>query len=158
ALAFAPQRKSLAIGLADQTVRLWDVASGQEQGRLEGHAGPITAVAFSPEGRILASASSDRTVRLWAGAGRPDREPLGSLLASLGGHAAPVSAVVFGPEQGLLVSADEAGTINLWDARSASRRAAFRATADKAPILALAISPAGGGKYLASAAGNRVTV
>jgi hypothetical protein len=158
ALAFAPQRKTLAIGLADQTVRLWNVPSGEEQGRLEGHAGPITAVAFSPEGRILASASSDRTVRLWAGAGRPDGKPLGSLLASLEGHAAPVSAVVFGPEQGLLVSADEAGTINLWDARSVRRRTAFRATADKAPILALAISSAEGGKYLASAAGNRVTV
>jgi WD40 repeat protein len=53
------------LGGIDNTVRLWDVASGQEIACLEGHAANVNCVAFVPEGHAL-SGSSDGTVRLWS--------------------------------------------------------------------------------------------
>jgi WD40 repeat protein len=65
AVAVAPDGQTLASGGADRTIKLWDLASGQEKGALEWHIGPVRALAFSPNGQTLASAGDDGTVRLW---------------------------------------------------------------------------------------------
>ena len=64
-VAFSPDGSKLASGSRDQTVRVWDVASGQAEQTLEGHSDWVTSVAFSPDGSKLASGSDDRTVRVW---------------------------------------------------------------------------------------------
>jgi WD40 repeat protein len=53
------------LGGTDNTVRLWDVETGQELARLEGHERNVNCVAFLPDGRAV-SGSSDATVRLWS--------------------------------------------------------------------------------------------
>jgi WD40 repeat protein len=63
--AFSADGTRGASASEDTTVRLWDVASGQETARLEGHGGRVNSVAFSPDGTRLACASFDATVRLW---------------------------------------------------------------------------------------------
>jgi WD40 repeat protein len=50
---------------ADTTVRLWDVMSGKEIHRFEGHSASVTSVALSTDGRQALSGSLDQTVRLW---------------------------------------------------------------------------------------------
>jgi WD40 repeat protein len=45
-------------------VQRWDVASGRERWRFEGHTARVHAVAVAPDGRHALSASADRTVRL----------------------------------------------------------------------------------------------
>jgi formylglycine-generating enzyme required for sulfatase activity len=54
-----------ACGMADGTIRLWDIRSGRERLPLEGHLRRVNSLAFSPDGKRLASGSDDMTIRIW---------------------------------------------------------------------------------------------
>jgi RNA polymerase sigma factor (sigma-70 family) len=69
-LVFTPDGKTLVSRGADQTVRVWEVATGKELRRIEGLPGWGQALAVSPDGKTLAAAISDfpkrpSEVRLW---------------------------------------------------------------------------------------------
>jgi WD40 repeat protein/beta-lactamase regulating signal transducer with metallopeptidase domain len=65
-VAFSPDGKTLASGGWDDTVRLWDVATGKELHKIDAHKALVSTVAFSPDGKILASRGGiDGIVRLW---------------------------------------------------------------------------------------------
>src|SRR5262249_28395649 len=63
-VAFSPDGHR-ALSAGDDTVRLWDVESGAELCRLQGHDNLVTSVAFAPDGRHALSGGLDGTVRLW---------------------------------------------------------------------------------------------
>jgi WD40 repeat protein len=62
---FSPDGQTLASGSEDQTIKLWNVTSGQELRTLIGHKDWVNSVAISPDGQTLASGSRDETIKIW---------------------------------------------------------------------------------------------
>jgi WD40 repeat protein len=111
-LTYSPDRKVLASGSADGTVRFWDPARQSSLGALVNvDMGHVWAVAFSPNGKILAVAGDDTGVQLWDVARR-------RVIASLLGHTSGVYSLAFSPDGTALASAGADRTVRLWDVAS----------------------------------------
>lgn len=52
-------------GDADRSIRVWEIETGREVRRLQGHEAAVRCVAFSPDGHLLVSGSADSTLRVW---------------------------------------------------------------------------------------------
>jgi WD40 repeat protein len=134
---------------ADCALRLWDLESGKELRRFEGHTKDIRRVAFSPDGRRALSGGFDKTVRLW------DLET-GKELRSFEGHGDFVESVCFTPDGRRAVSCSGAdlvagsrvlGTdhsIRVWDL--ATGKQLHRMDPKVGPLYKLEVSP--DGRYL----------
>jgi WD40 repeat protein len=64
-VAVLPDGKRAISASYDQTLKLWNLDSGQCLRTFEGHTQSVGAVATSPDGRHAISASNDTTLKLW---------------------------------------------------------------------------------------------
>lgn len=115
--ALSPDRRILASGSYDTTIRLWDIVTGDALFVLSGHKNGVGALAFSPDGGMLASGSRDETIRLWDTTN-------GTELSVLTGHNGEIEAVDFSPDGKTLASGSWDGTVRLWDMSSLEEKTA----------------------------------
>jgi WD40 repeat protein len=106
-VVFSPDGKKLASASGDETVRLWDVETGEAVGAPLEHTFRVGFVTFSPDGKKLASC--DKAVRLWdVETGEAVGYPLKDITRS-------IEFVAFSSDGKKLVSVSSDGTERLWD-------------------------------------------
>jgi len=107
AVAFSPDGKTVLSGSFDQSLILWDVASGQALHRMSGHTANPTVLTFSPDGRYALSADLNGIVILWDLASQ-------AMLRRYTGHFAGVLGLAFMPDMRSFLSASFDSTVREW--------------------------------------------
>jgi mono/diheme cytochrome c family protein len=105
ALSRDKEGKQLASAGGDRVVRLWDLPTLTERGKLEGHSGRVTSVAFSPDGKLLASSSADRDMKVWDVKTRERK-------INAGPHPTAVTAIAWLADKQIAVACED-GTVRL---------------------------------------------
>jgi WD40 repeat protein len=110
-VAFSPDGSLLAsAGSHDQTVRIWEVATGKELHCLR-HNTRVDQAVFLPDGRHVVSGGYDGLVRLWD-------VKTGKQIRTLRGHKGPVDGVAISPDGRRIASASQDRTARLWNAET----------------------------------------
>ena len=115
---YSPDGRTILIGRSDNTVGLWDVATGRPAGSPwidpRPKWGQPTCLAFSPDGAAALIGYLDGVAKLWdVATGRP----LGLAVLQPG----RVTGAAFGPDGRSILTASRDGTARLWDVSGFSR-------------------------------------
>ena len=94
---------------AENTIKVWDAATGKELRTLNGHTDGVNSVSFSLDGMLIVSGSQDKTIKVWDAV-------TGDELHTLNGHSESVSSVNFNPDRTRIVSGSHDKTVKIWDA------------------------------------------
>lgn len=119
-VAFSPDSDTLAVGIANGEVRLWDVADPARPKALGNplaafvDSGSARSVAFTPDGGTLAVGGSEGTIRFWDLRDRARPKALGKPLI---GHVGAVQSLAFNTAGDTLASGGEDCQVRLWDVR-----------------------------------------
>ncbi len=95
------------MGFTDNTVQIYESASGKVTLTLEGHAGAVRSVAFSPDGTRLATGSYDNTVKIWD-------LIRGKAAMTLKGYTNRVLSVAFSSDGKLLATKSTNNLVKIW--------------------------------------------
>lgn len=112
-LAISRDGQWLASGSGgDNSLRVWNLATGQQEQVMLGHENAVCGAAFSPSHLELATVSDDGSLRIWnTGKGQ-------CVIKAVMGSALPLKAVVFSPDGKLLACGGADAVVFLVDAKS----------------------------------------
>jgi WD40 repeat protein len=137
-VAFSPDGKTLASGGWDGSIRLWDVATGNETAKAHAQSGGVLCVAFSPDGKRIVFGGS--RVEIWD-------ITMGKTTTAMDGRYAAMSAAFSPDGKSLAVGTPSAGEVILWDlaARKVAASLTYEGTYpdDVDPVCSVVFSPNG---------------
>jgi len=132
AVAFSPDGRYVALGCADNKVRLWDLQVTTERATCRGNVYGRIALAVAQNG-MVATGGAKHTVKLWNPKTGEERE--------LKGHRQHVVSVAFAPDGKTLASSSEDQTVKLWSVPDG--RLLRTLSGHKGDVSAVAYSPDG---------------
>jgi WD40 repeat protein len=132
--AISPSGDLIVSASRDQTLKIWDTRTGEEQRTLRGHTEWVNGCAISPAGDLIVSASSDKTLKVWD-------VHTGEERLTLRGHTAEVWRCAISPAGDFIVSASADQTLKVWGSQTGEEQ--FTLHGHTAEVNGCAISPAG---------------
>jgi len=145
-VAFSAGGLRLASSSSDQTVKLWDVATGQEVTTVARKINEVQALALSRDGRWLAAENSADTVTVWSASTGQQVRTLSSNRPSGVASSSWVYSIAFSPDSRLLASGVDDKTVRLWEVETGQPIRDL--TAAHRSVIYVAFSP--DGRWLAS--------
>ncbi|MEH2288036.1 WD40 repeat domain-containing protein, partial [Nostoc sp.] len=109
AVAVTPNGQQVISASDDNTLKVWNLATGEEQFTLNGHSNSVKAVAVTPKRQQVISASDDNTPRTWSPATTGEEQ------FTLNGHSSWVKAVAVTPNGQQVISASDDNTLKVWN-------------------------------------------
>jgi WD40 repeat protein len=116
--ALSPDGTRIVTLSSDNTVRVWDAATGAQVLALNGHKAVVVSAAFSQDGARIVTGSSDKTARVWDLA-------TGAQVQVLKGHLGDVRSAAFSPDGTRIVTSEDK-TAPVWDISALGRGDAFQ--------------------------------
>ncbi|XP_051168179.1 WD repeat-containing protein 3 [Leptopilina boulardi] len=107
-LAASPNKRHIAVGYADGTIKTFDLRSGENISILVGHRSEITTLAYDSSGHRLASGSKDTDIILWDVVAETG-------ICRLVGHKGVITALVFMKDHNILISSSKDTFVKFWD-------------------------------------------
>lgn len=111
ACAISPNGLVTASASYDNTVKLWNIESGECLRTLKGHRFDLLACAFTPDGLSVISGSVDHTLKLW-------NIDSSECVMTLKGHEESVTTCAATCDGKGILSGSEDKTLRLWDIES----------------------------------------
>jgi WD40 repeat protein len=113
-LVVSPDGKSLAAAISSDTLRIWDMESGQELQSFTGFQFGVPRFTFSPDGSVLAVGEGVGFEGAAPGGLRLFDVATGREVPMLEGHRSAIKCVAFSPNGRLLATASADKTVRLW--------------------------------------------
>jgi serine/threonine protein kinase len=107
AVQISPGGQVMVSGGLDDTVRIWNLLTGEAIYILKGHSKGVNAIAISPNGKTVTSGSDDYTLKTW-------NLQNGSLMRTLTGHSRNINTVILSPDGQIIASGGQDRTVRLW--------------------------------------------